>query len=152
MSTLTTVVLGMGLTGALWVSAASAAEVPEELKQAEQEWAALFNAKDAPGLAGRYTEDGMRLPPDATWVVGREAVQAHLQGELDAGLTNIKLEPSEGGSEGNLGWVVGEFMVDYPTEGGETGTATGTYSVVYRKEADGVWRLAVDTWNDAPSE
>lgn len=148
MSTLTTMMLGMGLGGAIWAGAAWADEVPEELEQAEQEWAALFNAKDAPGLAGRYTEDGMRLPPDASWVVGREAVQAHLQAEFDAGLTNIRLEPWNGGLDGNLGWVVGEFAVEYPTEG----SATGTYSVVYRKDEDGVWRLAVDTWNDAPSD
>jgi ketosteroid isomerase-like protein len=29
--------------------------------------------------------------------------------------------------------------------------APGNYLVVWKKGSDGVWRLKVDTWNDAPA-
>ena len=29
--------------------------------------------------------------------------------------------------------------------------APGNYVVVWKKGADGAWRLKVDTWNDAPA-
>lgn len=41
------------------------------------EFKAKFEAKDAQGLAGLYTEDGMIIPPDAPNAVGREAIAAY---------------------------------------------------------------------------
>ena len=99
-----------------------------------------------------YVKDGMRLPPDTSRHQGRAAIQALLQKELDAGLTNCKLVVTDAGSDGNLAWLVGNFSVDYPTEGGKMATATGNYVTVYRKEADGVWRTVLDTWNDTPAK
>lgn len=63
-----------------------------------------------------------------------------------------RVEVAEVGHSGNLAWLVGNFPVDYPTDGGKTATATGNYVSVYRKEADGVWRTVLDTWNDTPSK
>ena len=117
-----------------------------------RKWTDLWNAKDAAGLSMSYTEDGMRLPPDGSRVQGREALQEMFKEEFDSGQTNRRLEPTEVGHDGDLAWVVGDFSVDSPTEGGAVVTATGNYTAVYRKEADGVWRIVVATWNEAPSE
>ncbi len=138
--------------GSIFCSSVWADSVRAALSQAEQTWVKLYNARDAVGLAKRYVEDGMRLPPDASRHQGRAAIQAHLQQEFDAGLTNNTSRPTAMGSDGNLAWLVGDFSVDYPTEGGKMATATGNYVVVYRKEADGVWRLVLETWNDTPSK
>ena len=145
-------VMAVLVLGSMFWSSAQAQSVRDALIEAEKTWAKLYNAKDAAGLAKRYVEDGMRLPPDATRHQGRAAIQAHLQGEFDAGLTNNTSRPTAMGSDGKLAWLVGDFTVDYPTEGGKMATATGNYVVVYRKEPDGVWRLVLETWNDTPSK
>ena len=147
----TTIVTVLALGAMSW-SVAWADSVRDTLYQGEQTWADLWNAKDAAGLAMTYTEDALRLPPDASRIQGRAAIQAHLQEEFDAGLTNLELEPTDAGHHGDLAWLVGNYSVNYPTEKGDIGTATGNYVMVYRKEADGVWRTIIETWNDAPSE
>jgi uncharacterized protein (TIGR02246 family) len=142
----------MPLMAAILVSALSAAaaqSAEDELRAAEDEFEALWNEKDAAGLAGLYAEDGMRLPPDASRTVGREAIEEMFVGEFEAGLANLQLEATEFGHDGNLGWVVGNSTIEFPT-GDTMGTGTGNYVVVYRKEEDGVWRIVIDTWNDAP--
>lgn len=131
------------------VAPASAQTVADQLRAAEAEWEALWNAQDAEGLAALYVEDGMRLPPDATRTVGREAIEAMFNAEFAAGLENIQLEATEIGHDGGLGWIVGNNTIDFPM-GDTMGTGTGNYVVIYRKEDDGAWRIVVDTWNDAP--
>lgn len=136
------------LTMAAWHGVA-AQTVADELRAAEDEWQALWLAKDAQALAALYAEDGMRLPPDATRTVGRDAIEAMFEDEFAAGLENLQLEATDMGHDGNLGWIVGNSTIEFPM-GDSMGTGTGNYVVVYRKEADGVWRIVVDTWNDAP--
>lgn len=128
---------------------ASAQTVEDELRAAEDRYETLWNEKNAPELAALYAEDAMRLPPDGTRIVGRAAIEAMLEGEFAAGLENLQLEATDIGYDGNLGWVVGDMTIDFPT-GDTMGTGTGNYVVVYRKEDDGAWRLVIDTWNDAP--
>ena len=143
-------ILAVLALGSICGSSAWADSVRDAINQAEQRWAKLYNAKDAAGLAKNYVEDAMRLPPDTSRHQGRAAIQANLQKEFDSGTTNCKLEVTDVGHSGNLVWLVGNFSVDYPTEGGKMATATGNYVSVYRKEADGVWRTMLDTWNDTP--
>jgi uncharacterized protein (TIGR02246 family) len=143
------VMLALAATAAMGATAVAAQSVADELRAAEQEWETLWNSQDAEGLAALYAEDGMRLPPDATRTVGREAIEAMFEGEFAAGLENLQLEATDIGHDGNLGWVVGNNTIDFPM-GDTMGTGTGNYVVIYRKEADGAWRIVVDTWNDAP--
>jgi uncharacterized protein (TIGR02246 family) len=147
--TLKLAVPAMAALSMMAATAAFAQTVEDELRAAEDAWEALWNAKDAPGLAALYAEDGMRLPPDATRTVGRTAIEAMFEGEFAAGLENMQLEATDIGHDGNLGWVVGDVSLNFPT-GDTMGTGTGNYIVVYRKEDDGVWRIVIDTWNDAP--
>ena len=119
------------------------------MRAAEEQFETIWNEKDAAGLAELYAEDGMRLPPDGSRTVGREAIEAMFAGEFEAGLSNLQLDATEFGHDGNLGWVVGNSTIEFPT-GDTMGTGTGNYVVVYRKEDDGVWRIVIDTWNDAP--
>lgn len=142
------IVAAAALPMATWHGVA-ARTVADELRAAEDRWEALWAAKDAQALAALYAEDGMRLPPDATRTVGRDAIAAMFEDEFAAGLENLKLEATEIGHDGNRGWVVGNSTIDFPM-GDTMGTGTGNYVIVYRKEADGVWRIVIDTWNDAP--
>jgi uncharacterized protein (TIGR02246 family) len=141
--------LALATIAVMTAAVASAQTVEDELRAAEDTREELWNAKDAAGLAALYTEDAMRLPPDAGRTVGREAIEAMFEGEFAAGLENMQLEATDIGHDGNLGWVVGNTTIDFPM-GDTMGTGTGNYVVIYRKEADGAWRLVVDTWNDAP--
>jgi uncharacterized protein (TIGR02246 family) len=143
-------VLALTAIAVMTAAVASAQTVEEELRAAEAEWQRLWDAGDAEGLAALYAEDAMRLPPDGSRTVGRVAIQEVFEGDMGAGL-ELDLETTDVGhdEDGELGWVIGDQTVRYPANG-EMMTGTGNYVIVYRKEADGAWRIVVDTWNDAP--
>jgi uncharacterized protein (TIGR02246 family) len=129
---------------------AGAEDVRQAIEASNNKLAAAFNAGDAAGVAERYTENALMLPPDATRVEGRAAIQDLWQGWIDAGLTNAKLSATDVGAQGDLAWEIGNFAIDVPGEDNAVVTATGNYVVVWQRGADGAWRLHVDTWNDAP--
>ena len=129
---------------------AAAETFREAVEKGAEAWTGAFNAGDAAGVAALYSENGMLLPPDASQIQGRQAIQDTFQGWIDAGFKNIVFNVVEVEESGDLGYEVGLFSVDYPTEGGQMATATGNYLVVWKRDADGVWRLYRDTWNDTP--
>lgn len=147
MTKATGILAALATAAAAWSGAL--ADTAEDLRQAEQTWLELWTARDAAGLAQLYAEDGIRLPPDASRIQGREAIEDMFEAEFEAGLENLQLEPTDIGHDGDLGWVVGNLSIDFPM-GDSMGTGTGNYVIVYRKEDDGAWRIVIDTWNDAP--
>ena len=129
---------------------AAAEDVRAALEKSSQAWMAAFNAGDAAGIAALYTEDAMLLPPDATQIKGRQAVQDTFQGWIDAGFKDIVFETVEVEVSGDMAYEVGLYSVKAPAENDQMITATGNFLVVWKKGADGVWRLHRDTWNDTP--
>jgi len=53
-------------------------------------------------------------------------------------------------SDGQLAYLVGENAVTLPDPTGETVTLRGRAVTIWRREADGEWRCAVDIWNAHP--
>jgi uncharacterized protein (TIGR02246 family) len=131
---------------------AAADDVRQAIEQVNTQVMAAFKAGDAATIASHYSDTAKMLPPDATEIAGREAIQELWQGWLDDGLKDLSLKASEVEASGDLAYEIGSFSLQAPAENDTTMTAAGNYVVVWKRGADGNWRLHVDTWNDAPSE
>jgi uncharacterized protein (TIGR02246 family) len=131
---------------------AAAEDVREAIDQTNARMVEAFKAGDAAAIAGMYTEDAKMLPPDATEVAGRDAIQQFWQGWLDDGLKNLTLEASDVEADGDLAYEVGKFSIQAPAANDAMTTATGNYLVVWKRSSGGDWQLHVDTWNDAPAK
>jgi uncharacterized protein (TIGR02246 family) len=130
----------------------AAEDVRAAIDQANAQIVEAFKAGDAAAIAANYTEDGKMLPPDATEVAGRAAIQQFWQSWLDDGLKNLTLEAIEVEAEGDLAYEVGNFSIEAPAENDAMATATGNYLVVWKRASGDDWQLHVDTWNDAPAQ
>ena len=78
----------------------------------------LLTKKDAAGIASLFTSDGLlvMLAPQFAFKPGRDAIQKHYQGIIDAGATSITLELKNLELRGNDGvWAAGNYSV---TDGG----------------------------------
>jgi uncharacterized protein (TIGR02246 family) len=131
---------------------AAADDVRQAIEQVNSQFMAAFKAGDAATIASLYTDTAKVLPPDATEIAGREAIQNMWQSWLDDGLKDLTLEAIEVEASGDLAYEIGSFSLQAPAENDTMMTATGNYVVVWKHGADGNWRLHVDTWNDAPTE
>lgn len=143
-------VVGMALVA----TSARGDDVRAAIDAANAKMVADYAAGDSKALAQAYTEDALMLPPDATRVVGYSAIEALWKSWIDAGIKNLTLKSTDVDSNGDLAYEVGEFTLQVPfksqnssADEGNPSTASGNYLVVWKRGADGVWRLKVHTWN-----
>lgn len=127
-----------------------AAEDLAQVRALTDEWVRTSLARDWDGLLALLTDDFVFLPPDVPIVIGKEAVRAY----LDAFPRMTKFAATVVAAEGQpeLAWARGTFSITAETAPGTTTSMVGKFGATYRKQSDGKWLCASDTWNlDAPA-
>lgn len=121
--------------------------VEQEIKDADARFVEAFNRGDTAALVLEHTADVWVLPFDGPAKRGSDAVESDFRELLDAGWKNLSIGSVEIGSEGNLAYNVGKFSVDVPTKEGTSKRVTGKYVDVYKRQADGSWKIHVTSFN-----
>jgi ketosteroid isomerase-like protein len=79
------------------------------------------------------------LAPKLAVKPGREAIQRHIQGLIDAGLTNLTIETQQIERRGNDGaWAAGTYTVTVKDK-----TIEGNWFRMLKREDD-VWKIAME--------
>ena len=103
----------------------------------------LLGKKDAAGIASLFTSDGLlvTLAPQFAFKPGREAIQKHYQGIIDAGATTIVLELKNLELRGNDGvWAAGNYSVTVKDK-----TIQGSWFKILKPE-NGTWKIAMEAF------
>jgi ketosteroid isomerase-like protein len=117
-----------------------------------RDFAAALNAKDAARAASLYAQDAVLLPPNEVIVRGRANIQAYWQGGLDAGVTDVSVKTLDAGSDGSLGYEVGEYGLSLKGPDGKLVREHGKYIEILRRTPEGRWESTHGTWNANPSQ
>lgn len=124
--------------------AGSIAELDERFRQSilEGDWATF---------AGLYADSAVLMPPNATAVIGRQAIVDWFS---RPGLQISAFTAASASIEGteDLAYNRGTYSLTFVPPGtADPMTEKGKYLWIVRKGADGVWRISADIWNsDAP--
>ncbi len=119
----------------------------EAIKDTDARFAETFNRGDINALMGVHAEDFLLLPPNSPVERGAEVAMSGYQELLDAGWKNISFNTVEFGSEGGLGYHAGQYSADVPAEDGGTTKEKGKYIDIYKRLADGSWKIHVTIFN-----
>ena len=131
-----------------------AAAIRDTIQAREREWSAAYLAGNAAGVASLYTEDGAQIQPAGDWRRGRDAITAGMKAELDT----LNVTAREDIPEEVI--VAGDYVVEFgrysytatAKKGNKPVSGAGRYMVLWRKDADGQWRLHRDLGSDAPKK
>lgn len=137
-------------TGSGSAFAADDASVRAGIEPIIAEFAKDYNSKNIAALSDLYSEDAMLLPPDQAPADGRGEIRKRWQAAADAGVTGLTLQTVDVQGSGDYAYEVGKFTLKAPGKDGKLGDAAGKYVVVWKKAADGRWRLHRDIWNSDP--
>jgi uncharacterized protein (TIGR02246 family) len=129
-----------------------AAAMKDSIQAREREWSAAFKAGDAAGIGNLYSEDGATVQPVGDWWRGRAAITAGMKTQLDTiNVTTREDITDEVIPAGDYIVEIGHYSMTGTTKKGNKPVSNaGRYMVVWRKDADGAWRLYRDIGSEAP--
>ena len=120
-----------------------------QIRALTEEWVRASLARDWDGLTALLTDDVVLLPPDAPVVAGKPAARAFF--EAFPAIRTFTAIPIAAEGQPELAWARGSFTMTIEPAPGQRVSMVGKWAATYRKQADGTWRCASDTWNfDAP--
>ncbi len=141
--------------GCAWIGAWPAVALPEDdvlaIRRAGDAYVSAWLANDPAAVLATLADDAVLLPAHGRpAVVGKPAITAFWwppgpPATVDAFISTA----DEIGGEGDLGWARGAFELRF-TYGGRSTTQHGTYLMLFRRRADGAWRITHRMWDDAP--
>jgi ketosteroid isomerase-like protein len=146
--------LAMIVLGAALYGSAQNHKAAEAIKTADQQWLAVFAAKDLDKSVAFCAEDGAVLAPNSPIAQGHEAIRSSFAGFFK--LPGLKIswvtDKVEASKSGDLGYSSGTYEMSFKDPSGKTVSDHGKYVTVWKKQSDGSWKVVRDIFNsDLPS-
>ncbi|MEZ0332962.1 MAG: DUF4440 domain-containing protein [Gemmatimonadales bacterium] len=125
----------------------------KRLLQRDAEWASITSeGEDVERIISFWTDDARVYPPGQPILVGKAALRSYVKAALGVPGFHITWTSSDAilSPDGKLAYMLSTNAVTLPASDGTLVTLPGRAVTIWRREADGEWRCAVDIWNDEP--
>jgi ketosteroid isomerase-like protein len=141
--------------------AAGDTKIEQALSDLDAKWSAAASAKDIDKTVSYYSEDAIVMPPNAPSATTRETIRSAWKEMLTTPGAAIswKATKVEVAKSGDLAYVSGTYKETMNDASGNPVQDHGKYVEVWKKRADGTWKVVADIWNSdlpatapAPSE
>jgi uncharacterized protein (TIGR02246 family) len=119
--------------------------MPSEIQEPLDRYVAAVNGGDADAAAEAWAEDAKLIAPGAPPAVGRDAIREGIRAVQQMS-AQLELRSVDLLVEGNVAIETGTWSVKLQTPDGPV-QDSGNAVRVWRRGADGVWRLYRDVWN-----
>jgi ketosteroid isomerase-like protein len=126
----------------------------DAVRAADAAWMKVFSAKDLDKSVAFCDEKGAVLAPNAPIAQGRQAIAESFGGFFK--LPNLKItwhaDKADVARSGELGYTSGTYEMTFTDPAGKTIPDKGKYVTIWKKQADGSWKVLLDIFNtDMPA-
>jgi uncharacterized protein (TIGR02246 family) len=117
------------------------------IRAADASWSKASADRDPQRAASYYADNGMLLLPGAPVANGKDAILKAWTGMLTTPGNELTFSPTkiEVARSGDLAYDFGEYEMTTKDKKGKAQTVKAKYVVVWGKQADGSWKVLVDT-------
>jgi uncharacterized protein (TIGR02246 family) len=128
------------------------------IRELDAQWAKTAATGDLEGTVAYYTDDATLLPPNAPIASGKQAIRAVWATLLVPGASvTWQANKVDVASSGDLAYLIGTYTLTMKDAQGKPATEHGKMIEVFRKQADGKWKVVADIFNSddpppAPAE
>ncbi len=118
------------------------------IEETNAQFAAAAGRGDTAAMAALYTEDAVVLAPNVELMRGRQAIKALFDGLLQQmGAPQLTIRTIQLDELGDAACEVGAYTLKAQPPGGEPINDNGKTVVIWKRQGDGSWKMAVDIWN-----
>ena len=106
------------------------------------------NAGDVETLAGLYTGDAIRMPPNGRMFQGEALIRSDFADLLDPNDAELSIIVEETRLSGDFALARGTWALELtPKAGGETTGDIGKWLNLLERQNDGSWKISRNIWN-----
>ena len=130
-------------------AASQAVPGTEEVREAQTARMNALAQGDVDAYLSVYMDDAVWMPPGATEILGKEAARPRITQTFEAATLEPVFEPQEQ-TVMSPEWIAdrGHYsVVVTPKAGGESRQEVGFYLTIWRRDAEGRWKIYFDIWN-----
>jgi ketosteroid isomerase-like protein len=112
-------------------------------------WSAATEAKDVDKAVSFYAPDAVTFDDGGPLTSDPAKIRAGFQGLVNAKDSTLawKTTKVEVARSGDMAYEYGAYHFDTKGKNGKVSTQTGKYVLVWKKQPDGSWKVAIDTDN-----
>jgi uncharacterized protein (TIGR02246 family) len=116
------------------------------IQDTEAQWIQDWAAKDLAKITSHYTDDATLIIAGEPPVTGKATIQTHIKQITDDPVSALTFHTDKVDTGGDLGYSEGTYTLALTDPDSKKLIHDhGTYLVIYRKQADGNWKAAIDT-------
>jgi ketosteroid isomerase-like protein len=118
------------------------------IRDLDAQWAKTAATKDVDGTVSYYADDASLLAPNVAIASDKASIRASWAGLLgpDASLT-WQADKVEVARSSDLAYIVGAYQLTMKDSQGKPALDRGKFVEVWKKQADGKWKVAADIFN-----
>jgi len=141
------------------LSGVSCAQAPVDLEaereavmQADRDFARDTAKNGVEAWVSYFSQDGVMLPDTGEVVRGHESIHALMAPAFDIPGFSLSWTPefAEVSVSADLAYTFGSYETSAPDADGNRVVARGRYVTIWRKDADGGWKVVLDIGNTRP--
>jgi uncharacterized protein (TIGR02246 family) len=119
-------------------------ETPDELTAVREQYRAATANRDAEALIDLFAEDGVLVASDRDVVRGRQDLGKYFAKAFDQAMPDVTLTCISTENRNGFGSETGRFEERVTSPEGAVIRVTGVYVTIYRRDAAGHWRVAIE--------
>ena len=119
------------------------------IREADAAWSKVAEAKQMDSFYEYFLDDAVLLAPNEAMAEGKEAIRktGDAMFAMPGFAVKWQLTKVEAARSGDLGYSLGTYELSMNDPKGTPMTDRGKYATVWKKQADGSWKVAVDMFN-----
>ena len=122
-----------------------------QVRAADAAVSRAVTAKNLDAIMAHYADDAVLLPTAEPMIEGKAAIREEWEHILAIPNFSSKTTMREAEMSGDLAYTYGSYSARMMGEDGKPVDEPGKYVSIWRRGADGKWRIVVDTYNtDVP--
>ena len=125
------------------------------IRDLDAQWSKATGMKNLQQFVSFFADDATFLPPNVAAITSKEAIQKWGSELMANPGFAVAWQPTnaEVSHGGDLGYTLGSYELKLTGPKGKPVMDRGKYLTVWKKQADGGWKVAVDIFNsDLPAE
>ena len=124
-----------------------AVQVRKSIEEANARYSEAIRQGNLDGAVALYTDDATMVPPDGDIVKGKQAIEELYKKFFQMGMKDIAFTTIEVGGSGDTAYEIGKTKVRIQPEGQAAIIDSTKYLVIWKRQADGAWKVHADIWN-----